>query len=131
MDEIIYILDTCIFVKEGFFFDTEKIYVSPYSVIEEVKSPDALIRLNYIEKQKGIEFVQPKKELIEKAKQLELKLKSKKGKLSATDLDVIAIALFFANNNKKVCVITDDTLIQKVCKKNKLGYDSFFLLRTI
>ena len=132
MDDFIYILDACVFVKEGFLFEMEKIYVCPYSVIEEVKSPDAQIRLASIEKQKGIEFIQPKKEYIETVKKLEKKSYQKnKGKLSRTDIDIIAIALFLKKKNKKICVVTDDILIQKICKKNKIDYEPFFLLRKI
>ncbi|RLG15036.1 MAG: hypothetical protein DRN66_00335 [Candidatus Nanohalarchaeota archaeon] len=129
MDDILHILDTCVFVKEGFLFEMQKIYVCPYSVIEEVKSPDAQIRLTCVEKQKGIDFVQPKEEFVETAKKLEKKFASKKGKLSRTDIDIIALALFFTKKNKKVCVVTDDVLIQKICKKNRIDYEPFFLLR--
>ena len=130
MEETIYIIDTCVFVKEGFFFDNGRIHISPYSVIEEVKSPEASIRLDCIERQRSVEFMQPKKEFIEEAKNLEKKIKAK-GKLSRTDLDIIALALFFVKRGKKVRVVTDDFLIQKICKKNNIDYDSFFLFKKI
>ncbi|MCK5176617.1 MAG: hypothetical protein KAQ92_02740, partial [Candidatus Aenigmarchaeota archaeon] len=70
------------------------------------------------------------KEFIEEAKQLEKKIKAK-GKLSRTDLDIIALALFFVKKGRKVNVVTDDFLIQKICKKKKIDYDSFFLFKKI
>ena len=93
MDDIIYILDACAFIKEGFLLQNSHIYICPYSVAEEIKSPNAQIRFDCMRKQGFIEFVNPKQKFIEYAKKLEHKAKQKNGKLSKTDIDIIALAI--------------------------------------
>ncbi|OYT34486.1 MAG: hypothetical protein B6U87_01965 [Candidatus Aenigmarchaeota archaeon ex4484_52] len=125
MNEI-YILDTCVFVKEGFLIDTSNIYICPYLVETEAKSPKAKMRLDCMRGQGILEFIQPLPECIKKAQELEIKLNEKSKKLSKTDIDVIALGLHFKEKDKKICIITDDGLMQKICKKNKINCSGFF-----
>ncbi|MBW6451706.1 MAG: hypothetical protein K0B02_03170 [DPANN group archaeon] len=111
-DDIIYILDSTVFIENYASQFMDYACVTVYDVIEELINPNAKIMLDMFVKA-GLTVIEPDISHITKIKET---VKKTGDKLSVTDIKVIALALQFKSKDKNCSVVSDDYGIQNVAK---------------
>ncbi|MBW6462488.1 MAG: NOB1 family endonuclease [DPANN group archaeon] len=117
-NDVIYILDSTVFLEKYSDRFSEKACVTVYEVSEEIKDPYAQIQFDMLVKS-GLSILSSKDEYVNAVKD---KLKDTGDKLSATDINVIALCMEFVRKGKKAVVVTDDYGIQNTVKSLGLKY---------
>lgn len=119
-NHIIYILDTTalIYYKR---FEGKNITVK--AAVDEVKNKYEKMIVDALIEGGVIEVINPPINYIKKAKDIS-KVTGDYLVLSETDIEIIALAIYFRDKNEDVIVVTDDYGIQNVLRKIKIKYYS-------
>ncbi|VVB60235.1 Endoribonuclease Nob1 [uncultured archaeon] len=117
-NEMIYILDSNVFLHGMQSIFAEKPCVTVYGVVEEMKSTPAAIEIDRF-MLSGLQILEPTKESIGEAEKAREKTQDK---LSKTDVLIVALALDFKKKGKSAVIITDDYGVQNLAKVLKLEY---------
>lgn len=113
-NETIYILDSPVFIS-GFTEFTNKKFITTKLVLKEIKSKILIKRINIMIKKGLIKIVKPKEKYIKKIIENSKKI-GDFGKLSRTDIEILAIALEGKNIGKNVIIVSDDYSLQNTAK---------------
>ncbi|MBO3757792.1 MAG: hypothetical protein JTT14_01620, partial [Candidatus Brockarchaeota archaeon] len=118
------IYDTSAIIRSILNFKSIGCAYTTYSVLRELKKRRAnytkvvaLIEANILE------VLSPSKKLIEKVKEKAIQL-GEAGKISSTDLEIIALAMSFRNKEEDILVITNDFAIQNILSHLNIKYKS-------
>ncbi len=116
MSDVIYVLDSAVFIKNATSWFNDKLCVTSYLVYEELISPQARMEFERMQLQNMNLYVPSnkfRKKVQEKVKEL---------KLSKTDIDILAIGYELFKKGKKVVIVTDDYWVQNAARMLGMGY---------
>ncbi len=117
-NEMIFILDSNVFLHGMQSMFAEKPCVTVYGVVEEMKSTPATIEIDRFILS-GLQILEPTNESIRGAEKAREKTQDK---LSKTDVLLVALALDFKRKGKSAVIVTDDYGVQNLAKVLKLDY---------
>jgi len=106
--------------NQEFSFNSGKTFIMPPSVFSELKDMGARLLADNALKNSALSLEDPEEKFIKKAIESAKKLNTK---LSKTDLDVLALAISYAEKQEKFRVITDDYSLQNVLSFLKIKFE--------
>jgi len=111
MEEMIYVLDSSVFVQGYSELFADKAIVTNISVISEAKSPEAQIQQDILMRS-GLRLIEAH---LDSVQEIKAKSKDLSDNLSETDIQVAALALDFKKRKKNVVVVTEDNSLKNLC----------------
>ncbi len=121
--DTIYIVDTSsIFSGKNLIFKKSNIITTP-GVSKEITPGGKDYQKFLMLKEIGLKIIKPKKEFIDRTKE-QAKKTGDLGRLSDTDIELIALALEYKNKNFNAIILTDDYSIENVADSLNLGYEN-------
>ncbi len=110
--DTIHVLDTGAFISYASRSYAERLCVTTYRVLEELKSMESRVALDVLIKQ-GLEILEPEPKQMEAVKRLAGEINEK---VSEADMSIVALAKQLRDRDKDVVVISDDYSVQNLCK---------------
>ncbi len=112
-NELVLVLDTAAFLAGvQLLLYSHRLATVP-RVLEEVKDSESVLRLEIAIEASRIEVVEPLEEYRRRAENVTEDVGAR-GKLSQTDIDVLALALQLRDSGCRVIIVTDDYTLQNV-----------------
>ena len=120
---IIYVLDTSSILSGKTINISENTFVTTPGVSDEISPGGKDYQKFQMLKEIGLKIISPSLSSIEKIKSIS-KETGDIGRLSKTDIEVLAVGLEFKNKGKNATILSDDYSIQNVAAKININYQN-------